>query len=343
MQTDQIFLETSRLLIKIPSFEDFLAICELNSHPDVMRYIEVCRPANKVRELLEKAIKHYQNHGFSFGSVFEKSSGNLIGQAGILYLNYDDTQPDIEIGYRLHPSYWNKGYATELSKALIQWGFKYLSTQKLIGVIHPDNNRSRRVLERVGMHYVGKINAYNTELAKYKIEKPNIDFAEIKLIPAALGDYPVIQNMGRFYVYDMSEYMAWEIPDDGLYECIDFKKYWETKDAFPFLIRYRNELAGFVIIDKRGSDDTIEFNMAQFFILRKFKRKGIGEYVAHHCFNQFKGTWEVMVIPGNEGAYRFWRSIITKFTNNNFIEYTSGIPHFENNIKNIFKLNSKVE
>lgn len=341
MHSDHIFIETPRLFIKAPSFEDFDAICELNANPEVMRYIEVCRPVSKVREFLEKAIHHFEKHGFSFGTVFEKASNRIIGQAGILYLAYDDTQPDVEIGYRLHPDYWKKGYATELARALIQWGFNHLTTKKLIAVIQPGNFASRRVLERVGMHYVGMINAYNTSVAKYEIDRPNIDFSEIKLIPAAFTDYPVIQNMGRFYVYDMSEHMGWSIPDDGLYECIDFKKYWKTDDAYPFLIRYCNELVGFVIVDKKGSDKTIDFNMAQFFILRKFKKKGIGEYVARLCFNQFKGIWEVMVIPGNEAAYRFWRSIITKYTHNNFTEYTREIPHFENHIKNIFKFNSK--
>ena len=55
--------------------------------------------------------------------------------------------------------------------------------------------------------------------------------------------------MGRFYIYDMSEYLGsakgWEIPEDGLYECIDFKSYLETADAFPFLIQYGDELAGY--------------------------------------------------------------------------------------------------
>ena len=341
MSSNFIFLETARLLIKAPSFEDFDAICQLNADPEVMRYIQICRPVNKVRELLEKAIQHYQKHGFSFGTVVEKSSGNLIGQAGILYLGYDDTQSDIEIGYRLYPAYWKKGYATELTKAFIQWGFKHISTNKLIGVIHPENDRSRRVLEKVGMHYVGKIPAYDTIVAKYEIEKPHINLNDIHIIPATLDQLAIIQNLGRFYVYDMSEYMGWDIPVDGLYECIDFRKYWQTREAFPFLIRYRDELVGFAIVDKKGSNHTIEFNMAQFFILRKFKNKGIGAYVAKHCFTQFQGVWEVMVMPGNEGAYRFWRSIITKYTKHQFTEYTAAVAHFDNSLKNIFKFNSK--
>jgi ribosomal-protein-alanine N-acetyltransferase len=178
-----------------------------------------------------------------------------------------------------------------------------------------------------------------------KIKIDSIDYDKVKLIPALLKDYSIIQNMGRFYVYDMSEYLGnedgWQIPEDGLYECIDFKKYWQTDDAFPFLIRYENELAGFVIIDKKGSETGIDFNVAQFFILRKFKSKGLGRHAAHQCFDKFKGVWEVMVIPGNTGAYNFWRSTIRKYTTDNFVEYPRQVAHFNNSKKNIFKFNSK--
>ena len=185
----------------------------------------------------------------------------------------------------------------------------------------------------------------NSEVALYEIAKPSIDCSKIKLISATLNDYPAIQNMGRFYVYDMSEHMGkeegWEIPETGLYECIDFKKYWEDKECFPFLVRYENEIAGFVIVDKKGSSPEIEFNMAQFFILRKFKNKGIGRFVATQCFDKFRGIWEVMVIPGNEGAYRFWRSTIKNYSGNDFIEYTRQVAHFNNSTKNIFKFSSR--
>ena len=172
----------------------------------------------------------------------------------------------------------------------------------------------------------------------------NIDYEQLKLIPASLEDYPTLQNMGRFYVYDMSEYMGneagWEMPEDGLYECIDFKKYWQADAAFPFLIRYKNELVGFLIVDKKGSDAAVDYNMAQFFIIRKFKGQGVGQFIAHQCFDKFKGTWEVMVMPGNQGAYQFWRSVITSFTSSNYTEFQKNIQHLNNCEKNIFRFNS---
>lgn len=172
----------------------------------------------------------------------------------------------------------------------------------------------------------------------------SVDFNNIKLTAATWADHPIIQNMGRFYVYDMSEYCGfgpdWEIPKNGLYECMDFKHYWSNEKAFPFLIHYSNELVGFVIIDKKGSESIIDFNMAQFFILRKFKNKGIGKYVATLCFEKCLGIWEIMVMPENHGAYRFWQSIIKSYTHNNFSEYTRKIPHFNHKIKNIFRFES---
>src|SRR3990167_8148720 len=341
-----IFLKTKRLIINTPESIDFDNLYALQLDADVMQYIgQGVRTPTEVRSGLEKAIAHQKKYGFSLGCVFEKESGAFVGRAGLIYLAYDDAQPDIEVGYALTKDAWNKGYATELSKALIDWGFQNLSVTKLVAVINPKNDRSRRVLEKVKMNYVGRAHYWNNEVALYDIHKPNVNYSKINLITATLEDYHAIQNMGRFYVYDMSEYMGkdegWEMPKDGLYECIDFKKYWEDKNAFPFLIRYGDELAGFAIVDKKGSDTNIDFNMAQFFVARKFKNKGFGRYVAHQCFKKFTGVWEVMVIPGNEGAYRFWRAIVKDYSGDNFTEYTREIAHFNNSRKNIFKFNSQ--
>jgi ribosomal-protein-alanine N-acetyltransferase len=303
-------LETKNLMISTPQLEDFDSLYALQTDAEVMKYIgQGVRTHLEVMTGLERAIAHQEKHGFSLGCVYEKESGLFIGRSGLIYLAFDDTQPDIEVAYALTKTAWGKGYGLELANALIQWSFQHLSVNKLVAVIHPNHEHSRRVLEKSHMKYVGRALYGNNELALYEIHKPQVDYNKIKLLPAALTDHPIIQNMARFYVYDMSEYLGnnegWEIPEDGLYECIDFKKYWEDENASPWIVRYENELVGFVIVDKTGSEPGIDFNMAQFFVARKFKNKGIGQYVAQQCFNKFLGTWEVMVIPGNEGAYRF--------------------------------------
>lgn len=341
-----IILETKRVIIKTPEKTDFNDLLALWTDPDVMKYIGDGSVQTKaqVQEFLTNAEPYLKEYGLGFFSAFEKKTGNLIGQAGLFHLDLNIKQSEIELAYRLHKKYWHLGYTTELAKALIHWGFSELSLPKIIAIVHPENERSRRVMEKSGMSYQGMIDYRESKIPCYEIYNNDIDYKKIKLLPASFEDYSVIQNLGRFYVYDMSEYMGretgWSVPEDGLYECIDFKKYWDDKNSFPFLIRYENEIVGFAIVDKKGSDAEIDFNMAQFFILCKFKSKGIGQYIAHECFKKFPGVWEVMVIPGNEGAYRFWRATIKNYTNNDFIEYTRDIAHFNNSRKNIFKFSS---
>ncbi len=175
-------------------------------------------------------------------------------------------------------------------------------------------------------------------------ENQTISLNHFKLIPASIEDHPIIQNMGRFYVYDMSQFFAhdadWKMPEDGLYECIDFKKYWQTDDTWPFILRYRGELAGFVIIDKKGSDPQVDYNMAQYFILRRFKGLGVGKMIAQRCFDQYQGIWEVMVMPDNKGAYQFWQKTIQQYTGE-YEEYERQVKHFDNSLKKIFRFDSK--
>lgn len=343
-----IIFQTKRLIAKAPAETDIDKLYLLQSDAKVMQFIGkgLPRTLEEVQISSSEIMAYYNKNGFSFFSIFEKQTGDFVGQGGLFQLNFDDSATEIEIGYRLNTKFWHKGLATELASALIQWGFAHLNLDKLVAVIKPENAASRKVLQKIGMHYLGKSEYAGFSVDKFEISNNKVDFAKLNLIPATLDDYPIMQNMGRFYVYDMSRYLGneqgWEIPLDGLYECIDFKKYWQTDTAFPFFIKLGEELVGFVIVDKKGSDPNVDFNMAQFFILNKFKNKGIGKYIAHQCFKKFSGVWEVMVMPGNEGAYRFWRKIIADYTST-FEESTKKIAHLNDSLKNIFKFDSKAQ
>ena len=140
------------------------------------------------------------------------------------------------------------------------------------------------------------------------------------LIPATLRDYPVVQNMARFYVYDRSKYMGWECPETGLYECIDFKHYFETPGEHAYLIRVNNELAGFVLLDQMQLTESSDWNMGEFFIVAKFQSQGIGSQIARDIFSLYPGRWSVAAMPENLGAVNFWRKIIKEVSNNQFSE-----------------------
>jgi predicted acetyltransferase len=141
---------------------------------------------------------------------------------------------------------------------------------------------------------------------------------------AKLSDYPTIQNMGRFYVYDMSRYCGhlpgWECPGDGLFENYDVKKYFVEPNNFAFFIKVGKEIAGFALINKIGSSTDVDWNMGEFFVLAKFQASGIGRNIAEEFFDRFSGTWEVATIPENTRALRFWRKVVGQYAKGVFTE-----------------------
>jgi predicted acetyltransferase len=142
----------------------------------------------------------------------------------------------------------------------------------------------------------------------------------ITIIPAVIADYPTIQNMARFYVYDRTVYMGWECPEDGMFECIDFKHYFEDSDKKAFLVKIENELAGFVLLDQEGLIETVDWNIGEFFILAKFQGKDIALKVIESIFKMHPGKWCVAVMPENIKALKFWRKAIILASGNKFTE-----------------------
>ena len=155
---------------------------------------------------------------------------------------------------------------------------------------------------------------------------PNIQFEQ-----ATLADYPAIQNMARFYVYDMSRFCGelpgWECPENGLYESFDYKHYFEASDRHAFLITVNKEKAGFALINNIGTSPRIDWNMGEFFILAKFQGKGIGEYIANKIFEKLPGAWEISVIPENVTALTFWRKVVSRFTEGRYVEEVKDIDY----------------
>jgi len=140
----------------------------------------------------------------------------------------------------------------------------------------------------------------------------------VTLKKATMLDYPMIQNMARFYVYDLSRECGveegWEIPKDGLYECFDLKSYFVNDDRAPYLILADDEIAGFAMINKVGARPYVDWNIGEFFILAKFQKNGVGREAATQIFNAHPGVWNVMTMPLNARAEMFWSQVIEEYT-----------------------------
>ena len=155
---------------------------------------------------------------------------------------------------------------------------------------------------------------------------------KINIIPATIADYPIIQNMARFYVYELSRSCGsisdeWAIPEDGLYESFDFKNYFEDSSRKAFLVKVDNKLAGFILLNKHTMSPETDYNMGEFFILAKFQGIGVGSKAAQEIWNIHPGQWEVSVIPENKHALSFWRKTITNYVNGNYLEEIISIDY----------------
>ena len=159
----------------------------------------------------------------------------------------------------------------------------------------------------------------------------------IDLIAADVSLKPVIQNLARFYVYELSKYDTNDnrsaIPENGLYEAYDkyfhFDDYWNDPTRFPFIIRVNKELAGFVLINKEGTVPKVDWCMAEFFIISKFQGKGVGREVALKILNKFSGIWEIRQMLLNKPAINFWHSIVNAYTKGNFNKSVQTISYPE--------------
>ena len=149
--------------------------------------------------------------------------------------------------------------------------------------------------------------------------KPTLN---ITLSKATQEDRATIQNLGRFYVYEMSRYCGflpdWEVPVNGLFECRDLSSYCDQSDRYAFLIKVDGELAGFVLINKIGSSPDVDWNVGEFFVVSKFQGKGVGFYVAEQIFSQFHGIWETTQMPENKAAIDFWEKVVAHYSHGQF-------------------------
>jgi predicted acetyltransferase len=141
---------------------------------------------------------------------------------------------------------------------------------------------------------------------------------EVDLIPIELDQKPILINLMQKYVHDMSEFTGYDVNDDGLYDLgPHFDPYWEDPTRHPFFVRHDGGLAGFALVFE---DEPSCFTVAEFFILRKFRRVGTGTAAAKLLFQRFKGCWRVAQDEKNTQAQAFWRKVIAQVSGGDFQE-----------------------
>ena len=144
--------ETERLLIRPWSDDDRPHFETLMNDPEVTRYLRGGQPYTQaeVDEWFARQARQLAEHDVCMGAVIEKSSDRLIGISGVQPLG---TTGDLEIGWILSRDAWGRGYATEAGAAAMRHVLQTLARPRVVAVIDPPNEPSKRVAARLGMEY----------------------------------------------------------------------------------------------------------------------------------------------------------------------------------------------
>ena len=174
MPSGGFILETPRLYLREFVPEDAAALALVISDPETMLYYPAPFDHAGVQEWIARNRRRCAEHGHGLWAMLLKSTGNLIGDCGVV-LQLVDGDRELEIGYHLRRDHWGQGYATEAAQACCDWAFANRKTDHLISLIRPANTQSRRVAERLDMtvwketlrqelrHYVYRIDRYRTD------------------------------------------------------------------------------------------------------------------------------------------------------------------------------------
>lgn len=151
MPGSDAIIETPRLLLRNFIESDLDEMVALMANPDFMRFSTGPFSREKTTDfLLNRVIGPARAGQPSLLAAILREEKKLVGYCGFFRQIVDEVE-EIEIGYRLHPDYWNRGLATEAAQAVRHYAFSVLRLKRVISLIHPDNHASRRVTEKNGM------------------------------------------------------------------------------------------------------------------------------------------------------------------------------------------------
>ncbi len=171
----QVFTETERLLLRELGEEDAPGILAMED-ATVRRYLPgaLLSTIEEAKEMIGYIRKQYIDNGIGRWAMVRKEDGAFIGWCGIKLVNEKPTNGKInyyDIGYRLLPAYWNKGYALEAARAVKRYAFDVLQIDALHATIMQGNTASERIAERLGMHCVTHFEEEGQHWNWYTVEK----------------------------------------------------------------------------------------------------------------------------------------------------------------------------
>lgn len=167
-------LETERLILRQLTVDDAPFMLGLLNEPSFIRFIadRGVRTLDAARAYIQDGyIASYAHHGFGLYLTELKATGEPLGLCGLVRR---DGLDDVDLGYAFLPAYWSRGYASEAAAAVLDYARTTLGLARLVAIVSIDNDRSIKLLERLGFQFERMIRlpGDDEEIKLFALEKP---------------------------------------------------------------------------------------------------------------------------------------------------------------------------
>lgn len=159
--------------LRYEPFDDahFAGLHAMNRDPEVMRYL-LGRPEtpDETRAMIARVRVRWAEWGYGWWTLIERATGDIVGAGGIQHLGKTPAGAH-EIGWRLRRDAWGRGLASEAARTMTDYAFEVLGAPRLCAIRHPENDASLRVMERLGMRYMGLERADGIDVALHELAR----------------------------------------------------------------------------------------------------------------------------------------------------------------------------
>lgn len=161
-------LITQRLTLRQFTAQDLHPFHALLNEPGLLRYFPTPDPPSleRVEQMIARILAHWDEHGYGVWAVESNTTGQLLGRCGLFYIPATD---EVEVDFILGRPFWGQGFATEAGRASLQYGFDQHQLAAIVGIVHPENKASQRVLEKIGMTLTRADNYFGMDCLRYAI------------------------------------------------------------------------------------------------------------------------------------------------------------------------------
>ncbi|WML37396.1 GNAT family N-acetyltransferase [Clostridium sp. OS1-26] len=161
---------TERLYMRKLRADDIDSYYEIMKKDEVGMWLATSRGKtyDETKLLIEKFSRHWTEKGYGVFAVIDKNSEELMGHCG---LNFLSETSEVEVLYAFDPKFWGNGYATEAATKVLEYGFKEAKLNRIIALAKPDNIRSRRVIEKIGLKLIGIKEYFGLKCACYEVNR----------------------------------------------------------------------------------------------------------------------------------------------------------------------------